>query len=206
LPHPLTPGRRLLLQSSHNLPIACGARKGYPKNLPLRLLTQSSHNLLFTCGSGKVTVQPFLLRVNAALSHQPPNPAANCPLYSGRICRISAKFFESTTEHITPQIFVLFNTNDRRFLQQNSEEAREDRICTEGCSPHRPVLLCFHAVCERDDGSHAPSVDEEYGWRRRRKASSTAHRGPVPGIVFLYHRFREIFFGRPGRYDLTRLF
>jgi len=110
---------------------------------------------------------------------------ASCPLYSSRICRISAKFFESTTEHITPHIFVLFNTDDRRFLQQDSEEDPEVRICTKGCSPHRPVLLYFYAVFARTDGTHG---------------------GPVPGIVFLYHRFREIFFGRPGRYDLTRLF
>jgi len=110
---------------------------------------------------------------------------ARRPLYSGRICRISAKFFESTTEHITPHIFVLFTTHDRRFLQQNSEEAREDRICTEDGSPHRPVLLYFYAVFARTDG---------------------ANRGPVPGIGLFYHRFREIFSGRPGRYDLTRLF
>ena len=117
--------------------------------------------------------------------YQPSNPADKCPLNGSRICRISAKFFESTTEYIAPNIFVLFTTHDRRFLQENSEKDPEDRVCTKVICPHRPVLLYFYAVLARINGADG---------------------GPVPGIVFLYHRFREIFFGRPGRYDLTRLF
>lgn len=70
-------------------------------------------------------------------------------------------------------------THDRRVLRTDSKKDPEVRICTKGVSPHLQVLLCHHDVCQRNDGSHARSIDEEHGWRRRRKAPSTTDSGPV---------------------------
>jgi len=122
------------------------------------------------------------------------------------LTRITAIFFALTTSLISSTLKQTNIHNDRRFLQTDSEENPEVRTCTKDCSPHLPVLLCFHGVRVRSDGRHARSLVNEPCRRRRHQSSPAAVPDPVTRNECSGYRFLGFFFGCPGRYDLTRLF
>jgi len=165
-----------------------------PHLSPLR--RKSPHKIVFLaryCRAWIMSWQTVLIRVQYGFEF---------PCQTQTRCE---KFF-STTSLISSMLKQTNIHNDRRFLQTDSEENPEVRICTKGFHPHLQVLLCFHDIRVRSDGIHARSIDEEHGWRRRRKASFTTVVCSVTRNEWCGHRFRGFFIGRPGRYDLTRLF
>jgi len=93
--------------------------------------------------------------------------------------------FAPTTKILTRLMKHSFYTDDGKFLRTDEKEDPEARVRAEGRDLAFQGLLSFNAVLARTDGADS---------------------GPVAGIGVFFFRFREIFSGRPGRYNLTRCF
>jgi len=117
--------RRLLLQSSHNLPIACGARKGYDKNPPVKpdFPTKIAAPVCTTASSRRLLCNLLkhfsLLRFRKVHPQSGPPSPPDSP-FDCQIFRIGhhAYNLSCTTGNYC---------NEREFLQTDGTEAGEAR-------------------------------------------------------------------------------